>query len=243
LYKLFFKRALDLILSILFLPFVLLVIIVLGIIIKFEENGTIFFRQERVGKDGKIFRIFKLRTMYVTAPSKLPTCEINNPDIYITKIGRFLRRWSIDELPQFFNVIKGEMSLIGPRPLITAEKDILNKRKELGVTALKPGISGWAQINGRDEVSAKDKITFDAYYVEHLSFLFDVKILLLTFICVIFGHGYCEGRIKSEFQNEVITPPKTGDLLKDENRNKEILNVEIRNMEMAKKEAIMVIKH
>jgi O-antigen biosynthesis protein WbqP len=227
LYKLFFKRALDLMLSILFLPFVLLVVIIFGIIIEFEENGPIFFRQERVGKDGEIFRMFKLRTMHVTTPSNLPTHEIDNPDIYITKIGKFLRRWSIDELPQFFNVIMGEMSIIGPRPLITAEKDILNKRENLGVTSLKPGVSGWAQVNGRDQVSAIDKVSYDVYYAEKISFILDIKIILLTIKCVIFGNGYCEGRIKSEFQNEVITPPKTGNLFKDEYRNKEILNVKI----------------
>ena len=241
-YKLFFKRAFDLILSILFLPLVLLVIIIFVIIIEFEENGPIFFRQERVGKDGKIFRMFKLRTMHVTTPSNLPTCELDNPDIYITKIGKFLRRSSIDELPQFFNVIKGDMSIIGPRPLIAAETDIHSKREELGVISVKPGVSGWAQVNGRDQVSVDDKVSFDAYYAKNLSLSLDIKIILLTLKCVIFGNGYCEGKIISDVKDEIIIPSKPEKPLKDEFRNNEIVNVEIRNMEIVNKEASVIIK-
>jgi O-antigen biosynthesis protein WbqP len=178
------------------MPFIFLIVIISGIFIKLEENGPVFFKQDRIGKDGRLFKIYKLRSMYVSAPSNLPTGAVDQPDIYIMKVGKFIRRWSIDEIPQVINVFLGNMSFIGPRPLIPEEKEIHQKRKESGVLSIKPGITGWAQVNGRDEITIDEKVRYDVYYMRHQSFLLDLDICLLTVKCVLFGVGYIEGNHK-----------------------------------------------
>ncbi|OJU12281.1 MAG: hypothetical protein BGN88_03915 [Clostridiales bacterium 43-6] len=204
-YKKYIKRAFDLVLSVCLLPFVLFVVLICGIIIKLEDRGPIFFKQDRVGKDGKIFKVLKLRTMYSHTPPNLATRDICNPDSYITKTGKFLRRWSIDEIPQFLNVVKGDMSIIGPRPLIPQEKEIHILRDKNHVTEIKPGISGWAQVNGRDYVEINQKIACDVFYANNISFILDIKIIFQTAGCVLFGRGYREG--KAETMIEYIEIP------------------------------------
>ena len=147
----FFKRLCDfcisLICSIIFLP----IFIILIIVVKLDSKGPVFFRQERVGKDKKLFHILKFRTMKVDTPKEIPTCMLENPEQYITRVGKFLRKTSLDELPQIWNILAGQMSLIGPRPVIPREKELIAERDLYGANDIRPGLTGWAQINGRDD--------------------------------------------------------------------------------------------
>ena len=153
--------------------------------IKLTSPGPIFFKQQRYGKGKKPFQIYKFRTMYCTAPSNTPTAELENPSQHITSIGNFLRRTSIDELPQLWNVAVGEMSFIGPRPVILEETDLIVERDKYGANDVLPGISGWAQVNGRDTISNQEKARLDGEYVQKMSLLFDAKSLLQTFVNVV----------------------------------------------------------
>ena len=146
----FFKRLCDfcisLVCSIIFLP----IFIILIIVVKLDSKGPVFFCQERVGKDKKLFHILKFRTMKVDTPKETPTCMLENPEQYITRVGKFLRKTSLDELPQIWNILTGQMSLIGPRPVIPREKELIAERDRYGANNIRPGLTGWAQINGRD---------------------------------------------------------------------------------------------
>jgi undecaprenyl phosphate N,N'-diacetylbacillosamine 1-phosphate transferase len=161
---------------------------VIGIFIKLDSKGPVFFVQERVGKDGKIFRVYKLRTMVQGADKVLGNIAINEENPYITKFGKILRRTGFDELPQLINVFKGDMSLIGPRPTILCQVKEYNdfQKKRLLV---KPGITGWALINGRNGLSWPERIKLDIWYIEHWSFLLDIKILFKTLFIVAKGEG------------------------------------------------------
>ena len=152
------KRILDIFGALTGLFIFALPLLVLALIIYIDDAGSVFFFQDRVGRNGKVFRLCKLRTMKPDAPAYLSTEELENPGQYVTKVGRILRKLSLDEIPQLFNVLKGDMSLIGPRPLIPQEKEIHEKRTEAGVYTLRPGITGLAQINGRDHVKAEEKV-------------------------------------------------------------------------------------
>ena len=162
----FFKRLCDfcisLVCSIIFLP----IFIILIIVVKLDSKGPVFFCQERVGKDKKLFHILKFRTMKVDTPKETPTCMLENPEQYITRVGKFLRKTSLDELPQIWNILAGQMSLIGPRPVIPREKELIAERDRYGANNIRPGLTGWAQINGRDEVSWKEKARLDGEYVQ-----------------------------------------------------------------------------
>ena len=171
---------------------------VLLLLIYLDDPGPVFFLQDRVGRNGKIFRLYKLRTMKQTAPAYLSTEEMENPGDYVTKTGRILRKLSLDEIPQLFNVLKGDMSLIGPRPLIPQEKDIHALREEKGVYTLRPGITGLAQINGRDQVEMEEKVRLDAEYLRKFGFLTDVSILLRTIPKVIDSEGVRLGEWEPE---------------------------------------------
>ena len=174
------KRALDFIMA-LFLLFILMpFMIFISIIIKLDSNGPVIFKQMRIGKDKKKFYIYKFRTMKINAPKNLATHLLDNPNIYITRIGNFLRKTSLDELPQLFNILKGDMSFIGPRPALFNQYDLINLRENFGVNKILPGLTGWAQINGRDEISIKQKVFFDHEYLKKISLMLDIKIFLLT---------------------------------------------------------------
>ena len=186
---LFGKRLFDLFASsvslvILFFPF-----LIIGIMIKSDSKGPVFFKQKRIGKHGKEFTCIKFRSMAMNAPSEIATSQFSNAGVYITKIGKFLRRTSIDELPQLINVLFGQMSLIGYRPLVPTEVNCNGMCSRLGVFSMKPGISGYAQIRGRDEVYYKNKALLDAYYVNHASFWFDAKIIIQTIRIVLNKSG------------------------------------------------------
>jgi len=196
-YKNFLKRIFDFIFAaivlVIFSPFFILICI----IIKLDSKGSIFFKQLRIGKNKKEFMILKFRSMTVDAPSEEPTCMLKNPDKYITNFGKFLRVTSLDELPQLINVIAGHMSIVGPRPVVCKEHDLIVKRNESGVYDVRPGLTGWAQINGRDEVLIDMKVKYDKEYVDRISLLFDLKCILKTFPLVLKAEGVSEnGRIE-----------------------------------------------
>lgn len=187
------KRTMDAILSALALTVLLLPMAVIALIIYINDPGKVIFAQNRVGKGGKLFRIYKFRTMWLTAPKYMATSDVEDPRKYLTPLGRVLRRWSLDELPQLFNVFKGDMSLVGPRPLIPNEEEIHTMRERFGVYSVRPGVTGLAQINGRDMVTPAEKVHWDVRYLEHFGPVLDLKILFAT-VPKIFGHeGVVEG--------------------------------------------------
>ena len=159
----FFKRLLDIVLSLTALIVLAPLLLVLALLVKLDSPGPALFKQKRVGRNEKLFDIYKFRSMYTSAPRDVATSELQNAESHITRVGRVLRKTSLDELPQLFNVLKGEMSLIGPRPLVPNEKDIHELRREKGAYRVRPGITGWAQVNGRDCVLPVDKARLDGY--------------------------------------------------------------------------------
>ena len=163
----FFKGLMDFLLSliggILLIPFM----IIIAIIIKCSSKGPVLFKQERVGKNKKLFKIWKFRTMRIDTPKDCPTHLLENPDQYITKIGKFLRKTSLDEIPQVYNILFGKMSIIGPRPALWNQTDLIEERDKYGANNINPGLTGYAQIHGRDEFEIKEKAALDGYYVEH----------------------------------------------------------------------------
>lgn len=188
------KRILDIILST--IAFILLIIpgIIIGICIKLESKGPVFFKQKRVGKNKKYFMIYKFRTMRTDAPKDMPTHMLNNAESYITKIGGFLRKTSLDELPQIINIIKGDMSIIGPRPALWNQEDLIEEREKYGANDIRPGLTGLAQISGRDELEIPVKAKLDGEYIEKVSFLFDIKIFFKTILKVFKHDGVVEGK-------------------------------------------------
>jgi len=183
------KRLLDIFGAVTGLLIFALPLLILALIIYIDDAGSVFFFQDRVGRGGNIFRLCKLRTMKKDAPAYLSTGELENPGQYVTKVGRILRKLSLDEIPQLFNVLKGDMSLVGPRPLIPQETQIHEKRTAAGVYTLRPGITGLAQINGRDHVKLEEKVRLDAEYLQRFGFLTDLSILLKTVPKVIDSEG------------------------------------------------------
>jgi len=182
------KRFLDILLA-LFLLIALLILIVLTIIfVRLTSKGPSLYWSDRVGKNNKIFKMPKFRSMLIDTPA-MATHLLNNPDSHLSPIGGFLRRSSLDELPQLFSVLKGDMSFVGPRPALFNQDDLIALRTKKGVDNLLPGITGWAQVNGRDELSIPDKVALDVEYLNRQSFWFDMKILWMTFLKVINRDG------------------------------------------------------
>ena len=182
------KRSFDLLLS-LFVGLVFaLPILVVGLMVKLTSKGPALYWSDRVGINNSIFRMPKFRTMRVDTPA-VATHLMKNPDVYLTPIGSFLRRFSLDELPQLYSVLKGDISFVGPRPALYNQDDLIELRTGKGIHKLIPGITGWAQVNGRDELPIPVKVEFDEYYLKNRSFLFDMKILLMTFFNVLSSKG------------------------------------------------------
>ena len=189
----FVKRTIDIVASFCAILVLLLPALIVMIAVFIDDPGKVFFRQYRVGRDGKRFKLYKFRTMKKEAPKYMSTMEFDDPDKYITRLGRFLRKYSLDEIPQLLNVFKGDMSLVGPRPLISDEYEIHQMRTKLGIYAIRPGVTGLAQINGRDTVDPATKVRWDHKYLETIGFRTDVKILFAT-VPKVFGHaGFVEG--------------------------------------------------
>lgn len=174
------KRFADLVLSALGLIVLGIPLLMVMLVIYIDDPGPVFFSQYRVGLNGKHFKMYKFRSMRVDAPSELATSEILDPNSCITRVGRIIRKYSIDELPQLYNVLLGDMSLVGPRPLILKEQDMHEMRDRYGVYSVRPGLTGFAQINGRDLVTTEQKVYWDLKYLEEYGFLTDIKILLGT---------------------------------------------------------------
>ena len=182
------KRIIDILLSIGILIILLLPILLIALLVRFTSNGKTLYWSDRVGKNGVLFRMPKFRSMQVDTPT-VATHLMTNPNAFLSPIGVFLRRLSLDELPQLFSVLKGDMSFVGPRPALFNQDDLIALRTEKGVDKLLPGITGWAQVNGRDELSIPDKVALDVEYLNRQSFLFDIKILWMTFLKVIKRDG------------------------------------------------------
>lgn len=199
------KRIIDFFCAI--VGFILLIpgFLVLIIAIKCDSKGPILFKQKRVGMNKKHFNILKFRTMRIDTPKDCPTHLLEDPEQYITKVGRFLRKTSLDELPQIFNILKGEMSIIGPRPALWNQFDLVEEREKYGANDVMPGLTGWAQINGRDELPIDVKAKLDGEYVERQSFSFDCKCFFGTIYSVLKSDGVIEGgtgRLKKD-QNDI----------------------------------------
>lgn len=186
------KRLFDFTVSFVLIIMLLPVFLILSLIVLIDSGSPVIFKQYRVGKDNKLFYVYKFRTMKVDTRNT-STEDLKEADDCITKSGRILRKTSLDELPQLFNVLTGKMSFVGPRPLIPEEKEIRNLRKEYGVYSVRPGITGWAQVNGRDMLSIKEKALFDKEYVEKQSLIFDIKILFKTVEVVLKRENISEG--------------------------------------------------
>ena len=193
-YNLFIKRIFDIILSLIGIAVFLLPALIIAILIKLSDGGKVFFVQERVGKNKKNFKLYKFRSMKTTTPKNVPTHLMENPEQYITKIGRFIRKTSLDELPQLLNILSGKMSVVGPRPALPNQADLIAERDKYGANDVRPGLTGLAQISGRDELEIDVKAKYDGEYVQKLSFLFDCKCLFGTVLPVIRGDGVKEGK-------------------------------------------------
>lgn len=187
------KRVIDIVLSGLGIVILSPVLLILCVAIKLDSKGPILFTQKRVGIHKTYFQIYKFRTMRIDTPKDMPTHLLTNPEKYITKVGRFLRKTSLDELPQIFNIFKGDMSIVGPRPALWNQDDLVAERDRYGANDVPPGLTGWAQINGRDELEIPVKAKLDGEYVEKFGFGMDVKCFFGTFLSVLRQEGVVEG--------------------------------------------------
>lgn len=189
------KRFIDIILSLIGMIILSPVFFVIMIAIKLDSKGPVFFKQKRIGIHKTEFYILKFRTMKIDTPKDMPTHLLSNPEQYITRMGKFLRRTSLDELPQIWNILIGKMSIIGPRPALWNQYDLMEERDKYGANDVLPGLTGWAQINGRDELPIIIKARLDGEYVEKMGLIFDMQCFLRTIASVVKGDGFNEGGI------------------------------------------------
>ena len=178
------KRGIDFIISLIGIIILSPIFIILAILIKIDSKGPIFFKQERVGKNKNNFKILKFRTMKIDTPKDTPTHMLKDANMYITRVGKFLRKTSLDELPQLFNILFGQMSIVGPRPALYNQQDLIEERDKYHANDILPGLTGLAQISGRDELEIPIKAKFDGEYVEKMNLWLDIKIFFMTFIKV-----------------------------------------------------------
>lgn len=188
------KRLIDIILSSMALIILSPLFLILILAIKLDSKGTVLFKQKRIGIHKKYFYILKFRTMRIDTPKDIPTHLLENPEQYITKVGKFLRKTSLDELPQIINILRGDMSIIGPRPALWNQYDLIEERDKYGANDVVPGLTGWAQINGRDELEIPVKARLDGIYVKKMGFIMDAKCFIRTIISVLRADGIIEGR-------------------------------------------------
>lgn len=187
------KRILDVILSLLGIVLLSPIYLLLALAIKIDSPGPVFFKQKRVGIHKTHFPILKFRTMRIDTPHDVPTHLLDNPEQWITRMGKFLRKTSLDEIPQIFNIFMGQMSIIGPRPALWNQFDLIAERDKYAANDVRPGLTGWAQINGRDELEIDVKARYDGEYVQNLTFAFDVKCFFGTIFSVLRSDGVVEG--------------------------------------------------
>ncbi|MCI7333647.1 MAG: sugar transferase [Oscillospiraceae bacterium] len=200
-----FKRFLDFVLSLLAFCVLSPLLAAVSLAVKLDSKGPVVFRQKRIGKDKTHFEMLKFRTMRTDTPKDMPTHLLKNPDAFITKVGSFLRKTSLDELLQLINIIKGEMSIVGPRPALWNQFDLIAERDKYGANAVRPGLTGWAQVNGRDELEIPEKARLDGEYVKNMSLLLDIRCILKTVLGVLRSDGVVEGgtgamNLESEIQ-------------------------------------------
>ena len=187
------KRGIDFVLSLVGIMILFPFLLILAAVIKLDSPGPVFFRQKRVGIHKTYFQILKFRTMRSDTPKDMPTHLLKNPEQYITKTGKFLRRTSLDELPQIFNILKGDMAIVGPRPALWNQYDLIAERDKYGANDVRPGLTGWAQINGRDELEIPVKAKLDGEYVRKMGPIMDLRCFFGTFLSVLRGDGVVEG--------------------------------------------------
>ena len=209
-YKLFFKRMFDIILSLVGIVVLGIPMLIVALIIKISDPGPALFTQKRVGLHKKYFKLYKFRSMKLNTPD-VPTHLLENPDQYMISIGKTIRKLSIDELPQLFNILKGDMSIIGPRPALWNQDDLIAERDKYGANDVRPGLTGWAQINGRDELATDVKAKLDGEYVERLGFGFDCKCFFGTITKVLKSEGVVEGGVKKKDGEEANASSNVAD--------------------------------
>lgn len=192
-YEKYIKRALGFFLSLIGIIILSPILLIICLAIKIDSKGPIIFKQKRVGKNKKYFNIYKFRTMKSETPKEMPTHLLNNPDAFITKVGKFLRKTSLDELPQLFNILKGDMAVIGPRPALWNQYDLIAERDKYGVNEAQPGLTGLAQISGRDELEIPMKAQIDGKYTSNISFVMDFKCFVGTILSIVKSDGVVEG--------------------------------------------------
>ncbi|MFF2447143.1 sugar transferase [Neobacillus sp. NPDC058068] len=207
-YRRYIKKILDIVLAFIGIMVLSPVFLLLILCIKLDSKGPVLFKQRRIGKDKSEFFILKFRTMKIDTPKDTPTHLLKNPESFITRVGKFMRKTSLDELPQIINILKGEMSIIGPRPCLWNQYDLIAERDKYGANDIYPGLTGWAQINGRDELPIKVKARLDGEYVEKLSFVFDVRCFFGTIVSILKHDGVVEGGT-GEIEREKGTPTST----------------------------------
>ena len=192
-YRKFFKRLIDIVLSFCGLVVLAIPMVIFAIIVKLDSKGPVLFWQKRVGMNKELFMMPKFRSMYTETPSEMPTHLLNDPQRWITPVGKVYRKLSIDELPQIWSIFTGKMSIIGPRPALWNQFDLIEERDKYGANDVRPGLTGWAQINGRDELEIPVKAKLDGEYVQNMSFLFDCKCFFGTILAVLRHDGVVEG--------------------------------------------------
>ncbi|MEK3879588.1 sugar transferase [Paenibacillus sp. FSL M7-0420] len=187
------KQTLDFILALIGMLLLWPLFLIIAVVIKSTSKGPVLFRQKRLARNKKEFYILKFRTMRTDTPSDMPTHLLQDPDFFITKVGKFLRKTSLDELPQIINILKGDMSIVGPRPALWNQHDLIAERDKYGANDIKPGLTGWAQVNGRDELEVTYKAQLDGEYVQKIGLLTDVKCFFITVLIVLKSEGVIEG--------------------------------------------------
>lgn len=202
------KRLLDVLLASLGLLFLAPVFILIAFFIKLNSKGPVFFKQKRFGKNKEFFNILKFRTMRCDAPKDVPTHLLTDCEQHLTPVGRFLRKTSLDELPQLVNILRGEMTLVGPRPALWNQEDLIEERDKYNANSVIPGLTGWAQVNGRDELPIDVKAGYDGEYIEKMSLIFDMKCILKTFTVVFTGKGIKEGHNQPPVSTIISEEPK-----------------------------------
>lgn len=195
------KRLCDIVISLIMIIILSPLLLIIILVIKFDSKGPQLFTQRRIGRNNKEFILYKFRTMRTDTPN-VATHLLKNPETYITTFGKFLRKSSFDELPQFLNILKGDMTFIGPRPALYNQYDLIGLRTKCGVHNLKPGVTGWAQVNGRDSLEISEKVNFDFYYLKNQSLALDIKIIFWTFLKVLKAEGILEGSQNTKMVEE-----------------------------------------
>lgn len=203
-YERYIKRALDVLISLVSLIALSPLFLLIALLIKLDSRGPVIFRQKRYGRHRQLFEIYKFRTMRTDTPSDVPTNDLRGAGSYITPLGKVLRKTSLDEIPQLWNILKGDMALIGPRPALWNQYDLMELRDKYGASDIRPGLTGWAQVNGRDYLSRdlEKKARRDGEYASHITFWFDIKVFLLTLVKVVNRQGIVEGAQTDSPQTE-----------------------------------------